>query len=383
MAAGRHELRVMRVGSTRNGGIIPGDGPLVRMEDTMSTHTATIFGRVPAKLRCGAYALAFLIAAFAPALPSAQAQSGPDRSAGTVLESVVGIDTRVPGTARTAPTLGTARQGSGVVISEDGLVLTIGYLILEAFEIDVVLANGKKIPASFVAYDHESGLGLVRTASATGILPAALGSSDAVGVSTQVLLANRLGLGSAQGVFVVDRREFAGPWEYLLDNAIFTAPPNPNFSGAGLFDVEGKLIGIGSLFVGNATFFQRPVAGNMFVPIDELKPILDDMVAGGRRTDPPRPWLGIYSAEARDRLFVDRVAADSPAARAGIRPGDLIVAVDGTPVASMSGYFRAVWRGRQAGDTVTLRLLNAEGQVRDIEIESMDRSSWLRLEPTL
>ena len=204
-----------------------------------------------------------------------------------------------------------------------------------------------------------------------------------MGVSTQVLIANRLGPESAQGVFVVDRREFVGAWEYLLDSAIFTSPPNPDFSGAGLFDADGKLIGIGSLFVGNAAFFQRPVAGNMFVPIDELKPILDEMVDRGRRAAAPRPWLGIRTSELRNRLFVDSVSNDSPAARAGVRAGDLIVAVDAASVGSMAGYFRAVWRDRAAGDTVTVRVLTPEGALQDIEIQSMDRNNWLHLDPSL
>ena len=332
-------------------------------------------------------ARASLLAALAMALlfaaPRANAQSGSQPGPQEVLEAVVGIDTRIPGSFRTARTLGTQREGSGVVISDDGLVLTIGYLILEAIEIDITLANGRRVPASFVAYDHESAFGLVRAASDLGLKPVRFGKSGDMGVSTQVLLANRLGPGSAQGVFVVDRREFVGAWEYLLDSAIFTSPPNPNFSGAGLFDGDGKLIGIGSLFVGNAAFFQRPVAGNMFVPIDELTPILDEMIDQGRRAAAPRPWLGIRTSELRDRLFVDGVSDDSPGARAGVRAGDLVVAVDAAPVASMAGYFRAIWRDRAAGDTVTIRVLTPEGALRDIEIESMDRNNWLRLDPSL
>jgi S1-C subfamily serine protease len=222
-------------------------------------------------------------------VPGANAQSSEASRPQEVLEAVVGIDTRIPGTARTAGALGTQRKGSGVVISDDGLVLTIGYLILEAIEIDITLTDGRRIPASFVAYDHESGFGLVRAASDLDVQPVGLGTSEDMSVSTQVLIANRLGPGSAQGAFVVDRREFVGAWEYLLDSAIFTSPPNANFSGAGLFDADGKLIGIGSLFVGNAAFFQRPVPGNMFVPIDELKPILGEMVNQGRRAAAPRP----------------------------------------------------------------------------------------------
>lgn len=348
----------------------------------MNFQSVTTIRNVSAFLRRSAL---FLVLAFALAatLSDARAQSSDTTVSDRVLEAVVGIDTRVPGTARTAGTLGTQRQGSGVVISDDGLVLTIGYLILEAIEIDIVLGSGRRIPASFVAYDHESGFGLVRAASDLHLPAVQFGSSQDMGVSTQVLLANRLGPASSQGVFVVDRREFVGPWEYLLDSAIFTSPPNPNFSGAGLFDSDGRLIGIGSLFVGNAAFLQRPVPGNMFVPIDELKPILSELIDKGRRAGPPRPWLGIFTSELRDRLFVDNVAKESPAERAGVRNGDLIVAVDEAPVVSMAGYFRAIWRNRSAGDTVSIRVLTAEGELRNIEIESMDRSQWLRLDPSL
>jgi S1-C subfamily serine protease len=336
-------------------------------------------------MKLAARSLAFVaIAVFGfVATPYANAQDRGATPPREALEAVVGIDSRVPGTARTAPFLGTQREGSGVIISDDGLVLTIGYLILEAIEIDLILTDGRRVPASYVAYDHESGFGLVRAASDLGVEPAGFGSSAGKGVSTQALIANRFGPDAAQAVFVVDRREFVGAWEYLLDEAIFTSPPNPSFSGAGLFDLDGKLIGIGSLFVGNAAFFQRPVAGNMFVPIDELKPILDQMIDQGRRTAPPRPWLGIRTSELRDRVFVDRISDDSPAARAGVRAGDLIVAVDEAPVASMAGYFRAVWRDRAAGDTVSVRVLTPEGELQDIAIESMDRNNWLRLDPTL
>jgi S1-C subfamily serine protease len=335
----------------------------------------------PHKRRAVAFVVTSLFLLCAPHM--AKAQSDTPERLGRVLDTVVGVDTRIPDNARTESFLGTTRQGSGVVISEDGLVLTIGYLILEALEIDIVLNTGRKIPASFVAYDHESGFGLVRAASDIPITPAQLGSSGDTGVSTQVVLANRLGPDAAQGVFVVDRREFVGAWEYLLDSAIYTSPPNPNFSGAGLFNADGKLIRIGSLLVGNATFLQRPLPGNMFVPIDELKPILDDMISGGRRADAPRPWLGIAPSEIRDRVFIDRVSPESPAARAGIHAGELILAVDDAPVVSMSGLFRAIWRGRQAGDPVMLRLLTPEGQVRDVSVDSMDRNDWLRIDPSL
>jgi len=336
--------------------------------------------------RLAAASRALIVAALATALllavpgngVQAQSQGGPVN----FLDAIVGVDTHVPGTARTAPSLGTERQGSGVVISDDGLVLTIGYLILEALSIDLTTSDGRTVPAKFVGYDHRSGFGLVRALQPLGVTPLELGSATDLEVRSQVLIANRLGARAAQGVFVVSRRQFVGAWEYLLEDAIFTSPPNANFSGASLLNSDGRLLGIGSLFVGDAAQLGQPVPGNMFVPIDELKPILADMVASGRRAGTAHPWVGIYSSEFRGRVFVDRTAEGGPAAAAGIEPGDLIVKVRGTPVDDMASFLRAVWKGAKAGDAIDMTVLDARGDLRTITVQSDDRTNWLRLDPS-
>jgi S1-C subfamily serine protease len=187
----------------------------------------------------------------------------------------------------------------------------------------------------------------------------------------------------ARGVYIVSRREFAGSWEYLLDNAIFTAPPHANFAGAALLGADGRLLGIGSLFVGDAAGANRPLPGNMFVPIDELKPIFASLVGNGRRPGAARPWLGLYPAEIGGHVFVDRLAEDGPAARAGLERGDLIVAVGDTPVDAVAGFFRALWSSGVAGDTITLRVLRRGGAVREVPVTSIDRMQWLRLDQSL
>lgn len=308
----------------------------------------------------------------------AQAQD----SSGKFLDAVVGIDTQIPSNARTAGTLGTERQGSGAVISDDGLVLTIGYLILEAASIDLTTSDGRTVPAKFIGYDHASGFGLVRALSPLGVVPFELGESESIPARSQALIANRLGKQSVQGVFVVDRRPFVGSWEYLLEDAIYTSPPNANFSGASLLGSDGRLLGIGSLFVGNAAVIQQPVAGNMFVPIDELRPILDDMVATGRRAGKARPWVGIFSSEFRGRVFVDRIAPDGPAEAAGIEPGDLIVNVRGTAVDDMASFLRAVWKDASAGDAIDMTVLTKTGELRSVTVNSDDRQNWLKLDPS-
>lgn len=326
-------------------------------------------------------AVAAIVAISATGLSDHAFAQSPTRS-NKLLDAIVGIDAQIPGNARTAGTLGTRRQGSGAVISDDGLVLTIGYLILEAISIDLVTSDGRTIPAKFVGYDHESGFGLVRALRPLGVNPFELGDSESLDVRSQALIANRLGEQAAQGVFIVSRRPFVGSWEYLLENAIYTSPPNANFSGASLLSNDGRLLGIGSLFVGNATVIQQPVAGNMFVPIDELRPILNDLIATGRRSGKIRPWVGIFSSELRGRVFVDRVAPDGPAEAAGIEPNDLIVNVRGTAVDDMAAFLRAVWKDASAGDPIDITVLNKSGELRTVTVNSDDRRNWLRFDPS-
>jgi len=302
-------------------------------------------------------------------------------SAANPLEAVVGVRATVPSDARTADTLGTERQGSGVVIDDDGLVLTIGYLIMESDTVELSLADGRTIPAEVAAYDYDSGFGLLRPLARLGTAPAVLGESGTLEERTPVLVASFGGGAATTAAFVVSRREFAGYWEYLLDDAIFTTPPHSEFGGAALFDRHGTLLGIGSLIVGDAAGGSDPLPGNMFVPIDILKPILSDLVAHGRAAAPSRPWLGVYTEEHRGRLFVRRVAPEGPAARAGLAENDLIVAVAGAAVGGQADFYRKLWALGEAGIAVPLTLLR-QGGLTEITVTSGNRYNYLKLNRT-
>jgi S1-C subfamily serine protease len=297
------------------------------------------------------------------------------------LQAVVEVDARIPPDARTAPSLGTDRAGSGIVIDASGLIVTIGYLILEASEIEIAGLGPEPIPASLVGYDHESGLGLIRADQPLEVAPIVLGDSDAIRRMQPLLAVSRVKALDAKGVYVVDRRDFAGYWEYLLENAIFTSPPHGEFGGAALLDREGRLMGVGSLFVPDAAREQGPVPGNMFIPINQLKPIMADLLANGRRSGPPRPWLGIYLEEHRNRVFVTRVAPDGPAEAAGLRENDLILGIDGRPVGGLAEFYRTLWRRGAAGIDVPLDVLQGMDQ-RRATVRSLDRYRYLRLSPT-
>ncbi len=312
----------------------------------------------------------------APADPSLAQALSPE-----ALNGVVEVEAVIPGDARTADTLGTERQGSGVVIDDDGLILTIGYLILEASEVTVRGPGPDPVPAEIVAYDHETGFGLLRAKGPLGAAPVPLGDSAGLSPMQPLLVVSRTGALEAAGVYLVDRRDFAGYWEYLLEDAIFTSPPHAAFGGAALVDAEARLVGIGSLFVPDAGLREGPLPGNMFVPVDQLKPIMADLLASGRRADPPRPWLGVTLEEHRGYVFVTRVAPDSPAASAGVRSDDLILGVGGIPVGGLSDFYRKLWGLGEAGVEVPLELLQGM-QPRALSIRSGNRYRYLKLNPT-
>jgi serine protease Do len=303
-----------------------------------------------------------------------------DQTAEEILKAVVKIRSVIPKEAHTANTLGTEREGNGVVIDSEGLVLTIGYLIVEAETIEVTGIEGKPVSAKFIGYDHNTGFGLLRTDKPLDVLPIKLGRSSTIKVGDPVLIAGHGGTDSAIAGRVISRKEFAGYWEYLLDEAIYTAPAYTNFGGAALINPEGQLLGIGSLFSQFTISGLGSIPCNIFVPIDLLHPILSDLKTAGRARKAPRPWLGINAEEAHGRIFITKVTSGGPAEEAGLLPGDLILSVKGKTVAGLTDFYRKIWEVGNAGVDVSLSLLRGI-QIREITIRSADRHQFLLLKP--
>lgn len=321
------------------------------------------------------------LAAGVAALISASAAPAQDAWVEDLVSAVVQVKTHINPEGRTVEGLGRQREGSGIVIDGDGLVLTIGYLMVEAYAAEVVANDGRTVPASVVGYDHESGFGLLRTLEPLKLKPMPLGKSSEIKEHDPVLVASFGGAAMVGAAYVVARREFAGSWEYMLDDALFTAPPHPAWSGAALISRAGKLVGVGSLIVSDAIGGGDRTPGNMFVPIDRLAPILGDLLANGRAAGPGRPWLGLNTEELRGHLFVGRVTPGGPADKAGIKRGDMIVGVKGEPPKNLADFYRKVWAQGEAGVTVPLDVLQ-DNEVRRVDIKSMNRLDHLKLKST-
>jgi S1-C subfamily serine protease len=292
------------------------------------------------------------------------------------LRSVVRLHATVPEDAFTASVLGTERMGSGVVIRADGLVLTIGYLITEAETVWLTTHEGRVIAAHPLAYDQATGLGLVFPLGRLSLPPLARGSAASCSTGSEVIVMSHGGISHTLRAKLVAKREFAGYWEYLLEEALFTSPAHPHWSGAALVSMDGKLLGVGSLFV------QEPVnneseQANMFVPVDLLEPILDDMAATGRPARPARPWLGMYSTEMQEHLFVGGLTDNGPAARAGVRVRDMILEVADERVSTLGGFYRRIWSLGPVGTEIPLTLVRRGAHV-SVKVRSADRNDFLK-----
>jgi serine protease Do len=333
----------------------------------------------------------WLVAGLFAAAPIAQAQVASTQETIDALaranQAVLGVKVIAAADARSAQTLGRQRIGSGVVIDADGLVLTIGYLMLEAETIELITQDKKSIPARAVAYDLATGFGLIRPlVPLTGVQPVALGSSqhsntgDAlmVGMGAQRITNTDADVSMTQ---LMSKRAFTGYWEYHIDTALFTSPPMPNHSGAPLFNQRGELLGIGSLFVADVMGVRQAPstrqAGNMFVPIDLLKPIMAELTLTGSSKQSKRPWIGLTSTEQEGRIQVVRVADDGPAKAAGLKPGDVVLAIDDAKVSTLEALYKKLWDRADPESEVKLTVLQGTDQ-KTMVLQSVDRMSTMR-----
>ncbi len=294
--------------------------------------------------------------------------------------AVFTLHAKVPSDAFTAQHLGVQREGSAILIDEDGLVLTIGYLVTEATTVSLVDWTGAAKAAEVVGYDQATGYGLVRLLEPVDARPIPLGSAADVATGAQVVVVAGGGANYAMAARLLSKREFAGYWEYLLDEALFTAPTHPHWSGAALLSPAGKLVGLGSLYVQDVLPSATSPEGNMFVPIDMLAGIVEEMAATGKTAREPRPWLGMFVTEADGSLVIAGMVETGPAARSNLKLGDIVLGVAGEDVCDLGEFYRALWARGPAGASVRLNVMR-DGRLRDIAVRTGDRRSYLKRLP--
>jgi S1-C subfamily serine protease len=293
------------------------------------------------------------------------------------LSAVVGVRAVIPPDAFTADTLGTERAGNGVLIRADGLVLTIGYLITEAETIWLTLIDGRAVPGTVLAYDQATGFGLIQALARLDVPALPIGNSNAVQVGERVVVAGAGGRQRSVAARIIAKQEFAGYWEYVVDEAIFTAPAHPNWGGTALIGPTGDLLGIGSLQLQEGREHGPPGDLNMIVPIDLLKPIFDDLLTLGRPRTPPRPWLGLYATEIEGKVVVVGLAKNGPAMRADVRTGDVLLSIAGGEVKGLSGLYRKVWSLGPAGIEVPFAIYR-DGKTMETRVKTGDRNQFLK-----
>jgi S1-C subfamily serine protease len=295
-----------------------------------------------------------------------------------ILSAVVRIRSVFPDHVSSADTYGTNRAGNGVVIDAEGTILTLAFLTRDAETIEVIGPDSEPVAAMVIGYDYNTGFSLLRTKKPLGITPIKLGRSSALEVGDATIVAGANGEKELQIAQVVSRKEFAGSWEYLLEDAIFTAPAFSDFSGASLINSKGQLVGIGYLFTPVSLRGYGLVPCNMFIPIDALNSILADLKTAGRSLNVRRPWMGINAEEAHGRVFITKVTAGGPAEKAGLKAEDMIISVDGKEVRGLADFYRKIWSIGEAGVLLPLTVLKGD-KIRDIRILSADRFKELRV----
>jgi len=293
------------------------------------------------------------------------------------LASVLGVRAAVPEDAFTAGTLGTERAGNGVVIRADGIVLTIGYLVTEAESIWLNTHDGRAVPGHVLAYDQETGFGLVQALGKLNLPALPLGDSSSARIGDKVVVGGAGGRQRSIAARVTAKQEFAGYWEYLLEEALFTAPAHPNWGGTAVIDQAGKLIGIGSLHLQQARDNAPPEHLNMVVPVDLLKPVYEDLLTLGRQNKPPRPWLGLYATEIDGKVVVAGLANNAPARRADIHTGDIVISLAGKEIGDLGSLYRSIWALGPAGVEVPMVVFR-DGRTMTINLRSADRASFLK-----
>jgi S1-C subfamily serine protease len=282
-----------------------------------------------------------------------------------VLPATVHIAAQIPEAHPSARLLGTERMGSGVVVDASGLVLTVNYVVLGAEQIKVSLIDQRTYAAEVVRLDFASGLALVRI-DEQRLSPLPLRSTRNLVAGEEAFIVASVGDGAAR--IANGAVSYIGPfdanWEYVLDRAIMLTAMNPGLGGGPLLDPLGRVLGIVSLNLNEIGRF------SLAIPADYYLEAQDFFLAGRPQPSNTRAWLGIFCYAVKDHVVIAGLLAGGPGEQAGLKAGDVILAVDGKDVADRRSLYRLLWAHRP-GEAVTLKIFRGK-ELHTVTVASGD-----------
>jgi S1-C subfamily serine protease len=289
-----------------------------------------------------------------------------------LLGCVVSIHTAVPEAHPSAAILGSERMGTGTVVDPGGLILTVNYVVMGGDTIQVSFGTGRRVRAELVAQDFEVGLALLRV-KRQGLTAAPLGTSEALGRGGDVFAIGATAAHERRvaGGLVTDLGEFEAHWEYLLDRGVVSSAPNPGFGGGPLFAMTGRMVGVVSL---NLNEIAR---SSLSIPIECYRSNVDEFLRFGRVVSRPRrAWLGVFAHALEDGVVVAGLVPNSPAARSGLKEGDVILSLNAREVATRRDLYLSLWRNCP-GERITIEVMR-DSETKRVDVTGGDRAEFFR-----
>jgi S1-C subfamily serine protease len=281
-----------------------------------------------------------------------------------VLPATVALKAEISQEHPSAQILGTERLGSGVLVDPAGLILTVNYVVLGARAVEVTLLDETTAEGKVVAQDFASGLAVIEIGSNT--LPALkLCSASELCVGQEVFIVAAAGDNKrrANNGGITSLGPFDAYWEYSLERAITTTAMNPGLGGAALLDLRGRVAGIVSLDLSEVGRF------TLAIPVDHYIEHREELLRHGRRVSrPARAWLGFYCYTFREHVVIAGVLPGAPADQAGLKAGDVVLAVDGERINGRHELYTRLWIHRP-GELVTLRIFR-NNHVKQLDVPS-------------
>jgi S1-C subfamily serine protease len=285
-----------------------------------------------------------------------------------VSRATVSIHVQVPPTHPSVMIgLGTDRRGTGALVSADGVIVTVNYMIMGAQDVIVTFASGEQVPGRVIARDFTTSLGLVKIGG-TRLPHLDVVSSQTAALGQDIFMISSMGAEKrcADTGIITYLGPFDAAWEFVLERCVCVTASalNIGLSGGPIVNSRGQLLAVSYLNFGDLV---RPILG---IPGECFLSGRDELVRHGHRVStPPRLWLGLLSYTLRDHVVIAGVMPGSPGEKAGIRQGDLVLSADGLEIHERKALYDAINRHRP-GEQMRLKIMR-NNQVHDLAIAAV------------